>query len=94
MFFCIGNGAMNVQQYWQLRKECLANICYGATVFVAAFPIVNERWQSKKFFLLSIITDSLSSLCVACIFTLKYSTTVCSQPMHYAKRMREPQFSL
>jgi hypothetical protein len=70
MLFCVGNGAMNVQQYWQLRKECLANICYGATVFVAAFPIVNERWQSKKFFLLSIITDSLSSLCVACIFTV------------------------
>jgi hypothetical protein len=37
--FSIGKAAVNAPRLW---KECLAGISQGATVFVAAFPIVNE----------------------------------------------------
>jgi hypothetical protein len=36
---------MNAPHLWNIRKECLTDI--GATMFVAAFPIVNEiQWRN------------------------------------------------
>jgi hypothetical protein len=37
--FPIGKAALNAPRLW---KECLSGISQGATVFVAAFPILNE----------------------------------------------------
>jgi hypothetical protein len=34
--------AMNAPHLWKLRTDYLSGVGHGATVFVAAFPIVNK----------------------------------------------------
>jgi hypothetical protein len=46
--FSVGNGAMNAPRYGQQRKYCLNNIAWGATVFVAALPIVMKDDNQKS----------------------------------------------